>query len=159
MNQKVYLTNMFPDYEPPEELVAALSQAAIVAADIDMENRGVTVLLHSERYIPQRLLNKTARDIAAMYGLKTLDIQVTHPAAELQKMEPEELMHLFVSRDSMTRGSLAGARWDWEGENLTIRLKANGRDAIEALIPQVEQQLRERFAADVKISVEAGNAL
>mgnify|MGYP006864408763 CR=1 FL=1 len=26
---------MFPDYEPPEELYQALSQAAIVAADID----------------------------------------------------------------------------------------------------------------------------
>ena len=34
MNQQVYLTNMFPDYAPPEELTNALSQAAIVAAYI-----------------------------------------------------------------------------------------------------------------------------
>ena len=159
MEQKVYLTNMFPDYEPPEELTQALSQAAIVAADIDMEARGVHVLLHSDSYIPQRLLNNTSREIARLYGLRTLTIDATHPESELHKIETEELMALFVSRDSMTRGSLAGAKWDWEGTNLTIRLKANGKDSILELVPQVEQQLRERFAADVKITVEAGNNL
>ena len=50
MNQQVYLTNMFPDYVPPEELQEALSQAAIVAADIDPENRLVQAVLHSEKY-------------------------------------------------------------------------------------------------------------
>ena len=29
MSETVYLLNMFPDYEPPEELYAALSQAWI----------------------------------------------------------------------------------------------------------------------------------
>ena len=35
MDQTLYLNQMFPDYEPPEELHPALSQAAIAAADID----------------------------------------------------------------------------------------------------------------------------
>ena len=35
MTDQVFFLNMFPDYAPPEELNAALSQAAIVAADID----------------------------------------------------------------------------------------------------------------------------
>ena len=56
MKQNVYLTHMFPDYEPPEELTEALSQAAIVAADIDPDAKRVEVALHSENYIPQRLL-------------------------------------------------------------------------------------------------------
>ena len=159
MNQKIYLTNMFPDFEPPEELHAALSQAAIVAADIDMENRGVHVLLHSDSYIPQRQLSAVGRAISVMYGLRNLKIEATHPATELKKIEQAELMNLFVSRNSMTRGSLAGAAWEWEGTNLTVRLKANGLDAIQELIPQVEQELRERFAADVRITVIAGNAL
>ena len=159
MNQKIYLTNMFPDYEPPEELRNALNQAAIVAADIDMENRGVHVMLHSDSYIPQRLLNTTAREIGTLYGLRNLIVEATHPAAELQKIEKEELMNLFVLRNSMTRGSLAGARWEWKENNLEIHLKANGKDAIEELIPQVEQELRQRFDADLSISVIAGNAL
>ena len=96
MNQKIYLTNMFPDYEPPEELRAALSQAAIVAADIDMEARGVHVLLHSDSFIPQRLLSSTAREIGQLYGLRSLVIEATHPETELCKMEKEELILLPV---------------------------------------------------------------
>ena len=34
-NESVSILNMFPDYEPPEVLRESLSQAAIVAADID----------------------------------------------------------------------------------------------------------------------------
>ncbi len=159
MEQKIYLTNMFPDYEPPEELIPALSQAAIVAADIHMEERSVHVLLHCDSYIPKRQLNLLAGEISQMYGLRRLMIDAAHPADQLHKIEKEELMNLFVSRNSMTRGSLAGAKWEWEGMSLTIRLKANGKDAIQELIPQVEQELRERFAADVKITVEAGSDL
>ena len=159
MSQKIYLSNMFPDYEPPEELVTALSQAAIVAADIDMENRGVHVLLHSDAYIPKRLLNRTAKEIAGLYGLKNLAIDATHPADQLQKIEPEELMNLFVSRSSMTRGSLAGARWEWQGNDLHIHLRANGLNLLQELLPQVELELRERFAVQVQIHPHAGNAL
>ena len=159
MEQKIYLTNMFPDYKPPEELRDALNQAAIVAADIDMENRGVYVMLHSDSYIPQRLLNTAAREISGLYGLRNLNLEAAHPASELQKIEKEELMNLFVLRNSMTRGSLAGARWEWKDNTLEIHLKANGRDAILELVPQVEQELRQRFDAELSIAVIAGNAL
>ena len=56
--ENVYLTNMFPDYVPPEDLAMALSQAAIVAADIDPEKRSVSVVVHAESYIPQRLTGR-----------------------------------------------------------------------------------------------------
>ena len=130
MKQKVYLSNMFPDYEPPEELHAALSQAAILAADIDPEEGRVHVALHSENYIPQRLLNQVQKDITMLYGLRQLELTATHPETELHKIEPEELMNLFVSRNSMARGPLAGAKWEWQGNDLTIRLVANGRQAL-----------------------------
>ena len=63
MTEQVFFLHMFPDYEPPEELQAALSQAAIVAADIDAADRSVSVAVHSESYIPGRLLDRTAKDI------------------------------------------------------------------------------------------------
>ena len=84
MEEQICFLNMFPDYEPPEELYAALSQAAIAAADIDPETRSVHVALHSERYIPQRLLEQVRRDICGLYGLKKLELTATHPEAELQ---------------------------------------------------------------------------
>ena len=157
--ENVYLINMFPDYVPPEELTTALSQAAIAAADIDPENRTVSVAVHSQQYIPQRLLDQAAREIASLYGLRKLEITAAHPETELQKIEPEELMMLFVSRNSMTRGALAGAAWEWNGTALTVKLRGNGRDALEELLPQVQTVLRERFASPVTITIEAGQTL
>ena len=157
--ENVYLTNMFPDYAPPEELAMALSQAAIVAADIDPELRAISVAIHSETYIPRRLLSQAEREIAGVYGLKRLELAATHPESELHKIEPEELMMLFVSRNSMTRGSLAGAKWEWNGPALTVKLRGNGRAELEELLPQVQTILREQFASAVTISIEAGQTL
>ena len=159
MNETVYLLNMFSDYAPPEEIAQALSQAAIVAADIHTESRSVRVAAHCPNYVPRRLVETVERDVSALYGLDGLNIVLTHPESQLQKIEPEELMMLFVSCNSMTRGALAGAKWSWEGEKLTIGLRGNGKAAIEELIPQVQQALRERFATPVTITVEAGAAL
>ena len=159
MEEKVFFLNMFPDYEPPEQLRAAFDQAAIVAADIDPENRRVCVAVHSDSYIPQRLSSQISREIRGLYGLKDLEITVSHPAEELHKIEPEELMQLFVSRDSMARGALAGAKWEWEDTNLTVRLLANGKAALEELVPQIQTVLRERFAVPVTIKIEAGKTL
>ncbi|MDY6180437.1 MAG: PolC-type DNA polymerase III, partial [Candidatus Faecousia sp.] len=159
MDETVYLLNMFPDYVPPEELREALSQAAIAAADINPETRGVSVAVHSDRYIPQRLLDTAGKEISELYGLKRLDITATHPESQLHCMEPEELMRLFVSRDSMTRGTLAGAKWTWEGTQLHIQLRANGKKALEELVPQVCSTLREKFACPVTIQIHAGQDL
>ena len=136
-----------------------LSQAAIAAADISAEERSVHVVLHSESYIPQRLLDQTAKEISGLYGLRRMSLTATHPASELQKIEPEELRDLFVMCDSMARGSLAGAKWEWKGESLTIRLAANGKAALMEHVPAVQQNLRERFAAPVTIAIETGNEL
>ena len=155
MSETIYLLNMFPDYEPPEEIREAFSQAAIAAADIHPESRSVEVAAHAEHYVPSRLLRQAEGDIIGLYGLRNLEITVTHPETELHKIEETELRDLFVDRDSITRGSLAGAKWSWEGNHLTVSLVANGKDGVEAQIPAVEKALRERFAADVTISVHA----
>ena len=159
MTEQIYLHNMFPDYEPPEGLDSVLSQAAIVAADIFPEERSVHVAVHSDTYIPQRQLEEVGKQISGLYGLRRVDLTATHPEDQLHKIEPEELMQLFVSRNSMTRGSLAGAKWEWEETQLTIHLVANGKKELEELIPQVQTVLRERFAAPVTIQIEAGKPL
>ena len=153
------ILNMFPDYVPPEEIGSALSRAAIVAVDLDPQNKSVKVAAHAQTYIPMRLTERARRDIMALYELRSLDITITHPENQLTLVEPEELRSLFVERDSMTRGSLAGAKWTWQGTHLTISLPANGKAAIEKLIPQVEETLKVRFASPVSISVEAGKEL
>ena len=73
MDETVYLLNMFPDYVPPEELREALSQAAIAAADIHPETRGVSVAVHSDRYIPQRLLDQPRCVLTPHHGSNAAD--------------------------------------------------------------------------------------
>ncbi len=150
---------MFPDYEPPEDLKEVLSQAAIVAADIDPQKRSVSVAIHSEKYIPKRELDQMGRSIGAVYGLGIVDIVSTHPADQLRLVEPEELAQLFISRNSMARGILAGATWNWEDGKLIVELKANGKDALEELLPYVCNELKERFACDVSIEIHSTHAL
>ena len=159
MSETVYLLNMFPDYEPPEEIRKALSQAALVAVDIRAENRSVEVAAHTDTYVPRRLTRQAEKDILSLYGLRNLEITLTHPATELSKIEPEELRDLFVDLDPMTRASLAGAKWTWDGGHLTVCLVANGKAGVEAQIPAVVKTLQERFAAEVTISVEANHNL
>ena len=159
MSETVYLLNMFPDYEPPEEIRKALSQAALVAVDIRAENRSVEVAAHTDTYVPRRLTRQAEKDILSLYGLRNLEITLTHPVTELSKIEPEELRDLFVDLDPMTRASLAGAKWAWDGGHLTVCLVANGKAGVEAQIPAVVKTLQQRFAAEVTISVEANHDL
>ncbi len=159
MNKTVYFSNMFPDYEPPEALSSALSQAAIVAADIDPDARSVEVAIHCEQYIPMQQLQTVSDDLRNAYGLRKLQITATHPAHQLQKVSCDELMHLFVAYNSMNRAALAGAKWNWEGEKLIVSLLGNGVKEIQEAVPSVCRNLRQRFAVPVEICMEAGKAL
>ena len=159
MDQTVSLLNMFSMYEPPESLKSELSQAAVVAADIDAGSRRVDVCIHAPQYIPSSVLTQVCTQIREIYGLRSLEITATHPSDQLYKMEPDELMGMFVAQNSMNRGALAGAQWDWEENTLTVRLLGNGKKDLEEAVPAVRQQLQERFAVPVSIKIVAGQSL
>ena len=159
MNKTVFFLNMFSDYQPPEPLNGMLSQAAITAADIDPENRFVTVTVASDTYIPHKLLTQAAGDIASLYGLRNFAVEPVYPASCLQSVQPDDLMQLFVSENSMLRGSLAGAKWTWEDHTLHIDLMANGKDMIRESVPAVCRKLKEQFGVQVDIVIKAGQNL
>ena len=159
MKQQVYFLNMFPDYEPPEALKSALSQAAIVAADIDPQRGRVDVAIHSDIYLKRKDLQQVEREIRLCYGLNTLQITATHPENALQSMEPEEIRDLFVEQAPIARSSLAGATYSWDGSDLTIQLLANGKKELDECVPKIRQYLQERFAAAVNIIIIPGSTL
>ncbi len=159
MKEKILFLNMFPDYEPPEQLFPALSQAVIVAADIDPEAQRVIVALACDNYIPKRQMDAVCKDLQNSYGIRQLQIVVSHPANQLHCIDTEELRDLFVEQNSLFRAALAGAQWQWEDEKLTVKLVGNGVKELREATKAVEQQLRHRFAAPVTIKFEAGNAL
>ena len=159
MKEKILFLNMFPDYEPPEQLQSALSQAAIAAADIDPERQSVEVVIESECYIPKKELDKVCQQLQQCYGLRHMNLIATHPASQLYKIEAEELRDLFVEQTSLARGILAGAHWNWDGTHLSVQLKGNGVKILSEVAPMVQRNLQERFATAVHIEFEAGNTL
>ena len=159
MENTTLFLNMFPDFAPPEKLAPTLSQAAIVAGEIDPVKRGVSLVLHTENYIPQWELDGVAQAVAGLYGLESLHLQAVHPASQLTKIHPRELMELFVREDSLSRAALAGAGWRWEGNTLHIQLRANGKKALEACVPGVCRSLGERFAAQAQVEIHCGENL
>ena len=159
MKESIGLLNMFPDYVPPEALQEVLSQAALVAADIDPVTRRVSVEITANTYIPQRELEQVSGGIAASYGLNKLTIGCKYPEDQLCKIESDELRDLFVAQNPLTRGSLAGAQWNWKGNTLTVSLRANGKETLEKCVPAVCRVLQERFSAKVEIVFETGMEL
>ena len=159
MNEKVQFWNMFALYQPPEQEAALFAQAAVRAAQIDPVKRTVMVEMEAPGYIPERIIQSVSRQIEEHYGLERLEIYQYFPESELAKLEPGELTAMFVAEESICRGTLAGAKYEWEGTDLTIRLRANGKDTLEACIPAVRQRLNAMFAAQVSVSVVSGKDL
>ena len=159
MNEKVQFWNMFALYQPPEQEAALFAQAAVRAAQIDPVKRIVMVEMEAPGYIPERIIQSVSRQIEEHYGLERLEIYQYFPESELAKLEPGELTSMFVAEDSICRGTLAGAKYEWEGTDLTIRLRANGKDTLEACIPAVRQRLNAMFATQVSVSVVSGKDL
>ncbi len=159
MAEQIGFLNMFSRYQPPEMLASVFSQAVVTDADIDPADRRIQIRLYCDTYIPRRCLEQASGDICAVYGLRDLKITSCHPAQQLPQMETEELMAMFVCANSMARGSLAGARWEWEGSNLTIHLVANGKVVLEECIPAVKDELSRRFNTPVQIRICTGENL
>ena len=145
--EQINFLNMFPDYEPPEALKSAISQAAISAADIDPVLRTISVCLDLPVYINRRNLQQIGQDIAAIYGLQELALRAQYPADQLHNLDPQDVMDLFVEESSMCRGSLAGAQWRWEDDTLHIHLKANGKEELLKAVPIVVGKIKEQFSA------------
>ena len=151
--------DMFREYEPDDNLRRMLESTRIIGADIEHSRRHIDVYMNAPEYIPLRYINETAADVCRMYYLKSLNLFISHPSDQLQRIEPEELRDLFVAQNSMARGSLAGAQWEWSGSDLTVRLRGNGKKMLEECAVKVAKGLEERFGCEVKITFEAGNAL
>ena len=131
MTKRVSFLQMFSQYSPPAPLEELLAQAAIQNAELDMEERAIFLELQCAAYIPRRLLDGACRDLRELYDVRRVEILPHFPGEALGRVEQEELMQLFVEQDSWSRASLAGSRWSWEGDKLTVQLQANGKKALE----------------------------
>ena len=159
MDEHILFLNMFSAYEPEPGDLQLLRDAQIIGADVDAQKRRIDVTMFAPVYISGRALHRIREQIMAVYELQDMHLFVKHPAQQLTSMEPEELMALFVEENSMTRGYLAGASWSWEGQTLTVDLRANGKKVLEECLPGVRRALQSRFDTDVTICIRASQSL
>ncbi len=159
MKEPVYLKNMFPHFEPPEELEQMLSQAVVKDANLHMNTQTVQLCIYTPMYLTMAQLDTVGRGICTCYGLRQVQLTAMHPESQLQQMPAQDLMRLFADHNSMHRASLAGAVWTWTENHLHIKLAGNGKKALEESVPAVCRNLFERFGVAVTISFEAGNEL
>ena len=150
---------MFSQYEPSEPLKSRLSQAAIVAADLNMAARSATVTINAPEYITIAEIEQIQVDICRLYSMRSLHLTATHPAVLIKDIPDTDMIQLFAAYNPIARGSLAGARWEWEEDTLTVHLLANGKKELEGCIPGVRQALKERFGIDPVIHMETSSAL
>ena len=159
MKDHVLFLNMFALYQPPESEAQLLAQAAVRDAQIDAHKRTIALELESPNYIPERVMRNICQEIKLCYGLNELVVYRFFPGSELPKIEPEELTNLFVEQNPMCRGSLAGAAWEWSGNKLSVKLKANGKKLLEECIPAIRSRLQAMCDEAVEIEIVAGKDL
>ena len=159
MNDKIFFLNMFSEYEPPEHLQAVLSQAAVSAANIDPAARTVDIVLELAEYVSARELDGICAGVARTYELRNLFLQPLYPSSLLAEIPAEDLMLLFMEEDSMSRASLAGAQWIWEGQTLRVQLLRNGKDELMKVVSAVQDKLNRLFSAKVQIEIQSGENL
>ncbi len=155
MKQMKFL-DMFSDYTPAEPDARVLDGITIRSGQIDYAQGAIFVELDADEYVSAQFLQEIAREVEFVYGLRRLETEIHYPPSQLEKIQPQELMALFVAENSMCMGSLAGAKWEWTGEMLTIHLRANGKKMVEECVPNVVRRLRQITGAQgISIAVEA----
>ena len=132
-----------------------LDRVLLRHAELDPAKGTILAEVDCGEYIPERQWKEISDEIIYIYGLTELHLHLHYPLSEFQKMEPSELTHIFLEEDSMCRAVLAGCRYTWQGTNLHIDLKANGRQTIEKCIPGVCRKFREICGEDVTVTVES----
>ena len=159
MGQQVCFRDLFLDYTPPETLLDSVPQMSVVKAEIDRPARSIRLQLTSEDYITEKNLELVRTQIEERYGLKTLTLDVSFPPEALAQMDFYDLSRVFVRAYSPAAAILAGAKWELDGETLTIRLQANGRQELLDHVSKAERYLEERFGLHKHIEIESNHAV
>lgn len=159
MSKTIRFLELFAQYTPPAPLDTLLAQAAIRWAQIDPAARTILLELETEAYIPRRLLEAVSRDLCGVYDVRRVTLLPHFPEGDLEKVEAEELLELFVAQDSRARACLAGSEWNWNENTLQIFLRANGKKTLEDCVPQVRRYLQDRFGRMVSIEIVPGRDL
>ena len=158
MEETVYLLDLFSRYQPEQPLREAFAGARIRHAQIDSTARRVAVEFWSDRYLPRRQREAFANGASRVYGMGHVALHPRFPREQLGDAAFADLTDAVVSEFSMAAATLAGARWEVEGDTIVIHLRANGKAELEEHLHCAVQAVENQFGFRPAFRVEAGNA-
>ncbi len=156
MEQTIPLTALFAGLLPPEPLPAQLAEAPILHVELDPVRRRAVVHLRPTAYISVSALHSASRSLEQTSGIRELLLEPSYAPELLETMDFSDLIAVLQRSYPPARATLAGAKWELSGDTLTIRLRANGKAALEPHLPLLASYLRERFDREIEILLEAG---
>lgn len=157
MGEAVKLLDMFQNYRPTEDVAALLRDVLVDGAEIDTETRCVSVRIHSPRYLSKSTLDAVSAGIAEAYGIRRAEILPRFPAETFSELDLTELQEVMISRYPPAISILAGCRWERDGTNLRLCLRANGVADLQDALRHAEAYAAERFSVRPEIRAIAGS--
>ena len=142
-----------------EDRRGVFSQALVLGADIDPEERRVAVRISAPVYLPSETLRQLRDEIVRAYGLGNLTLHCTYPPEALAGADHRDLCDVVCAVYPAARAILAGSRWDLSAEAVTIHLAANGKDQLEPYLPALQRHLQDHFGVSPAVTIEAHSAL
>ena len=155
MEKQITFLDVFARYQPQERDRVLLEKVLLRHADLDPAKGIICVEVDCGEYISDRQWKEISDEITFIYGLNELHLNLHYPLEQLQRMEPEELTQIFVEENSMAKGVLAGCKYSWNGTELHIDLRANGKQTIEECKSAVCRKFKHICGEDVTLSIES----
>ena len=159
MNDSVTILDLFSACPLSEDRRGVFSQALVLGADIDPDERRVAVRISAPVYLPSETLRQLRDEIVRAYGLGNLTLHCTYPPEALAGADHRDLCDVVCAVYPAARAILAGSRWDLSAETVTIHLAANGKDQLEPYLPALQRHLQDHFGVGPTVTIEAHSAL
>ena len=159
MNKPAKLTEMFSLYHPSEERLRWMQQANVINADINLEYRRASVRIETDQYVSEKELRALSEELAKLYQIQTLELLPIFPAEAYSAFQFEELNDVLIAAYPPAISILLGCRWEDDGQDLKLFLRANGVDMIKPHLHHAERYLADRFSVQRKIEVIPGSGV
>jgi hypothetical protein len=126
---------MFSNYSPAEPEI--WQSVEVRGAEIDPEERRVSVELFSSNYLSGKLLRSVISEIGRLYGIHRLELNTKYPSSAISQVDPRDLTDSMVMVCPSARLILAGSKWSLSEERIEIHLASNGKDQLEKALPKL----------------------
>jgi len=153
MANPVLFLDMFAAWKPAERDI--WEQVQVRDAEIDPEERRVSVAIYSPNYLTKKVRQAAMTDLKALYGVHRLELNPVYPSAAVCQAEAREMADVMIMANASARIVLAGSRWECTEEKITISLAANGKEHLEQCLPRLRDYLKHTFSISPEIEIIA----